>query len=217
MALRLRYQTIEFDHIDIHLCTLRDNQQFSDPDDAALNLGISPSLWPLFGVIWPSSMVLAHHMNAYETEGKRILEVGCGIALTSLLLNEQGADITASDYHPEVQAFLNRNTALNNGNLIAFERADWAETSDTLGCFDLIVGSDILYEDGHIMQLAKFIAAHARPICEVVLVDPGRGRKTKLSKALTAFGFAYSHTQPIHTDYLDAPFKGHILRFWRGC
>ncbi len=215
MSLRLRYQTIEFGDIDIHLCTLRDKQQFSDPEDAALDLGISSSLWPLFGVIWPSSMVLAHHMDNYDTTNKRILEIGCGMALTSLLLNEQGADITASDYHPEVETFLNRNTDLNNGKTIAFERADWAEVSDTLGRFDIIIGSDILYEDGHIGQLADFINRHAKPICEVVIVDPGRGRKTKLSKALAEFGFEYTHTQPLHTDYLDEPFKGHVLQFWR--
>ncbi len=216
MALRLRYQSIEFGETDIHLCTLRDKQQYDDPKDKALNLGISPSLWPLFGVIWPSSMVLAHCMNEYDTAGKRILEVGCGMALTSLLLNEKGADITASDYHPEVEAFLNRNTDLNNGEAITFERADWSKETDTLGLFDLIVGSDVLYEDGHIMQLANFIQAHAKPSCEVVLVDPGRGRKTKLSKALVEFDFEYSHSQPGHTDYLKEPFKGHILKFWRG-
>lgn len=215
MALRLRYQTIEFDQTDIHICTLRDKQQFDDADDVALDLGISPSLWPLFGVVWPSSMVLAHHMNEHDTTGKRILEVGCGMALSSLLLNAKDADITASDYHPEVETFLNRNTALNDDAAITFERADWAEEGDTLGLFDLIIGSDILYEDGHIEQLARFINNHAQPSCEIILVDPGRGRKTKISKKLAEFGFDYTHTQPDHTDYLDEPFKGHILTFWR--
>lgn len=215
MALRLRYQTIEIGQTDIHICTLRDKQQFSDEEDVALDLGISSSLWSLFGVLWPSSLVLAHHMHDYETEGKRILEVGCGMALSSLLLNEQGADITASDYHPEVETFLNRNTDLNSGKAIPFERADWAKEGDRLGRFDLIIGSDILYEDGHIIQLANFINHHARPICEVILVDPGRGRKTKLSKLLSGYGFDYTHTTPTHTDYLEALYKGHILKFWR--
>ena len=215
MALRLRYQTIEFGQTDIHICTLRDKQQFSDAEDVALDLGISSSLWPLFGVLWPSSLVLAHHMHEYEAVGKRILEVGCGMALSSLLLNAQGADITASDYHPEVETFLNRNTDLNNGNPIAFERADWAKEGDTLGRFDLIIGSDILYEDGHTTQLANFINNHATPNCEVIIVDPGRGRKTKLSNQLAEYGFDFIHTTPIHTDYLDAPYRGHILKFWR--
>ncbi|WP_201583442.1 hypothetical protein [Psychrobacter immobilis] len=65
-TVRVRYQTIEIGNTDIHICTLRDNQQFSDPDDEALNLGICSASWPMFGVIWPSSLVLANHMLDYD-------------------------------------------------------------------------------------------------------------------------------------------------------
>ncbi|HCI30425.1 MAG TPA: histidine kinase, partial [Psychrobacter sp.] len=97
-TVRVHYQTIEIGNTDV--CTLRDNQQFSDPDDEALNLGICSASWPMFGVIWPSSLVLANHMLDYDIKDKRILEVGCGMALSSLLLNHRQADITATDYHP---------------------------------------------------------------------------------------------------------------------
>ena len=213
--LRLSYQTIEFGKIDIHVCTLRDKQQFHDPDQTAEKLGISSALWPLFGVIWPSSLVLAHFISDYKTDSKRILEIGCGMALSSLLLNKQNADITATDYHPEVESFLQRNTLLNEGKEIAFQRTDWADENDKLGLFDLIIGSDILYEDQHIELLANFIDEHSKPACEVILVDPGRGRKNKLSKRMIEFGYTSSHSKPIHTDYLDEEFKGHILRFER--
>lgn len=96
--LRLCYQTLEFGEIDIHLCTLSSNQEFDDPDGIAEQLGISSATWPLFGVLWPSGLVLTHYMNDYQTGSKRILEVGCGMALSSLLLNKQSADITATDY-----------------------------------------------------------------------------------------------------------------------
>ena len=49
---RLCYQTIEFGEIDIHLCTLRDKQEFHDPDGIAESLGISSAAWPIFGVVW---------------------------------------------------------------------------------------------------------------------------------------------------------------------
>lgn len=212
---RVRYQTIEFDGMDIHLCTLRDKQQFSDPEEVALKLGISSAMWPLFGVIWPSSMVLAHFIADYQTEGKRILEMGCGMALSSLLLNKQNANITATDRHPEVGFFLRRNTQLNNDNAIDYERVDWADASDSLGRFDLIIGSDILYEDGHAELIADFIESHASPTCEVILVDPGRGRKNKLTLQMEKNGYAHTHTRPSNTDYLEGPFKGHILKFWR--
>lgn len=212
---RLCYQTVEFGKMDIHLCTLRNKQEFHDPDGIAEKLGISSAAWPIFGVLWPSSLVLAHFINDYETESKRILEVGCGMALSSLLLNKQCADITATDYHPQAQTFLRRNALLNNGKTIAFEQVAWADKSDNLGLFDLIIGSDLLYEDDHVDLLASFIEGHSKPACEVIIVDPGRKRKNKLSSRMMAFGFSSSHQKPSHTDYLDEEFKGHILTFKR--
>ena len=213
--LRLCYQTVEFGGTDIHLCTLRDKQEFHDPKDIAKQLGICSASWPIFGVIWPSSLVLAHFMSDYQTDSKRILEIGCGMALSSLLLNKQCADITATDYHPEVQKFLQRNALLNEDRAIAYEQVNWADKNDKLGLFDLIIGSDLLYEDNHIELLASFIEAHSMPSCEVVIVDPGRGRKNKLSSRMMEFGFTSSHHKPSHTDYLEQEFKGHILQFKR--
>jgi len=212
---RISYQTVEFGKTDIHVCTLRDNQEFDDPAGTAENLGICSASWPMFGVLWPSGLVLAHYIANYETGSKRILEVGCGMALSSLLLNKQCADITATDYHPEANAFLQRNTLLNHDKAICFERVGWADISDDLGLFDLIIGSDLLYEDSHIELLAAFINAHAKPVCEVIIVDPGRGRKNKLSAKMLEFGFSSSQQKPIHTDYLEKEFKGHILKYQR--
>ncbi|MGY5449601.1 class I SAM-dependent methyltransferase [Agarivorans sp. MS3-6] len=213
--LRYNYQTVEFGKTDIHLCTLRDNQQFSDPDDIAKKLGISSASWPIFGIIYPSSLVLAHYISDYQIANKRILEVGCGMALSSLLLNKRHADITATDYHPEVGKFLLRNTTLNQDSPITYERTGWADSNDDLGQFDLIIGSDLLYEDEHINLLASFIEAHAKPNCEVILVDPGRGRKNKISKKMIDFGFSSDHIKPTLTAYLENEFKGHILKFKR--
>lgn len=213
---RIRYQTIEFDKTDIHLCTLRDNQQFYDPQGIAEKQGISSASWPIFGIIWPSSLVLAHFIFNYDTANKRILEIGCGIGLSSLLLNKRHANITATDYHPEVEGFLIKNTRLNNLTPIAFERTDWSDDNSQLGHFDIIIGSDLLYEEQHVNLLTNFIEQHAKPICEVILVDPGRGRKSKLSKKMIQYGYSSVHEKPKHTDYLNQPFKGHILKFNRG-
>ncbi len=213
--IRLRYQTIEFGKIDIHVCTLRDKQQFQDINGVAEKLGISSASWPIFGVIWPSSLILAHFIDGYKTTAKRILEVGCGMALPSLLLNSKYADITATDYHPETETFLKRNTSLNNGTTIAFERTDWSDANDQLGTFDLIIGSDLLYEDQHIKLLANFINNHSNPTCEVILVDPGRGRKNKMTARMTEYGFKGSYQELPQYYEPDIGFKGHILKYDR--
>ena len=127
MALRFQYTTYEFGHNDIHLKTLRNTQEYSDPDGLAAAAGISSANWSLFGVVWPSAIVLANHMFDYGYENLRILEVGCGIGLTSLLLNHLKADISAMDYHPEVATFLESNAELNGDPKIPFMRLDWNE------------------------------------------------------------------------------------------
>jgi len=215
-AFRVRYQTIEIGDVDIHLRTLRDRQQYDDPDHIAENLGISSATWPLFGIVWPSGEVLAQFMFDFQIEGKRILEVGCGIGLTSLLLNHRSADITATDYHPEVAGFLRENTLLNDGDAIPFVRVAWDDKDDgRLGKFDLIVGSDLIYEKEHINMLSDFINQHAKPDCEVILVDPGRGYHARFSKQMVNLG--YTHSQSLPQNLVDQvpEFSGQVLRYQR--
>ena len=59
-------------------------------------------------------------MFEYQVEGLKILEVGCGIGLASLVLNHRLANITATDYHPEAGGFLNANALLNGDRVIPF-------------------------------------------------------------------------------------------------
>ncbi|RRJ83014.1 class I SAM-dependent methyltransferase [Aestuariirhabdus litorea] len=212
---RVRYQTLEFGQIDIHLRTLRDNQEYSDPLGRAARLGISSAQWSLFGVVWPSGVVMSHYLLDHDLDGKRILEVGCGIGLSSLLLNRLSADITATDYHPEAEQFLNANTDLNQDQRIPFRRMDWKETQSSLGEFDLIIGSDLLYEEGHARLLAAFIDLHAAQACSVILVDPGRGNHNKFRKQMALSGFACERQPLEDTSYLEKQFKGTLSLYSR--
>ena len=213
--IRVRYQTLEFGDVDIHVRTLRDVQQFSDDDGEAERLGISSAAWPLFGVVWASAEVLARLMVDYEVENLRILEVGCGIGLATLMLNHRNADITATDRHPLAGEFLRHNVALNRGRAVPFVRSGWADPHDLLGRFDLIVGSDVLYEAEHVGLLATFIERHARPRSSVLIVDPGRGQNARFSKAMVARGYRHEQRR-VPTDPLaTGSFRGRILYFER--
>ncbi|MFW2367721.1 MAG: class I SAM-dependent methyltransferase [Desulforhopalus sp.] len=213
-GMRIRYQTIEIQDIDIHVRTLWDNQQYCDLDGIASKIGISSATWPLFGVIWASAEVLAHLMFDYEIEGIRILEVGCGIGLASLVLNHRLADITSTDYHPEAEAFLQKNVDLNNGPEIPFIRAAWGEKDTGLGKFDLIIGSDLLYERVHAADLSHFIDHHSHKRCDVIIVDPGRGQSASFSNNMVDFGYTISKTQTC-SDFLREEVSGKILHYHR--
>jgi len=214
-ALRYRYQTIEFDNIDIHVKTLRDSQEFSDPGDVALQLGITSSTWSLYGVIWASSKVLAHLMSDYDISNKSILEVGCGVGLASLVLNHRNADITATDYHPEAQSLLSSNSGLNGDRSIPFERIGWSDAGSMLGKFDLIIGSDLLYEPGNAEMLSAFIDQHVKPHCEVIIIDPGRSHRARFSQRMVALGYSHSRSQPVKNSEHTNTYHGQVMRFLR--
>lgn len=214
--LRFRYQTAEFDDYDIHYRTLRDRQQFEDVDGLAESLGISSATWPLFGVVWPSGEVLARFMLNYDIAERKILEVGCGVGLASLLLNERMADITATDNHPCAEAYLQHNVDLNNGRKIPFLLQDWDDdTLEALSEYDLIIGSDLLYESNHANSLSAFIEQHALPNCEVVIVDGGRGHGGKFSKCMADLGYSHQQLSPEANSPLPDDYKGKINQFKR--
>lgn len=210
-GLRVRYTTLEIGDMDIHIKTLRDILQFQDINGEAEKLGISSAAWPIFGVIWPSGRVLAHLMLDYHVQGKRVLEVGCGIALASLILNRRAADITATDRHPETRGFLAHNVVLNDGDAIPFVRTGWGDLCDDLGQFDLIIGADLLYEVEHVDLLSAFINRHANSRCDVIIVDPRRGYHAKFSKTMAQLGYACSQEKITRTDVSDKSFSCQVL------
>ena len=190
-------------------------QQFSDPNGEASRLGISSAMWPLFGQIWPMSKILARVMLQEPLERKRILEIGCGIGLPSLVVKQLGGNITASDYHPLARSFLLENTGLNSLAPIRFRAGNWNTPNVDLGKFDLIIGSDILYEHQHIELLSSFINHHASRRVSIVIVDPGRGSHRAFARSMERLGYTHSWT-----DLKDYPTqgvkpKGFILRFLR--
>jgi len=215
-TLRYRYQTIEFGNLtiefgnlDIHLRTLRNRQEYSDDDGVAARLGIHSSNWSLYGVVWASGEMLARLMlEEHEIEGKRILEVGCGIGLASLVLNRRDADITATDYHPNAEAFLEENTRLNNGRKIPFVRTGWGDELTELGKFDLIIGCDLVYEYDQAELLASFVDQHAKPRCMVLILDPGRIHHRRFSNSMIERGYSHQQGTPDDVRTLTQPLRG---------
>ena len=209
--------------------SLLDKQQFSDDQGDAERLGISSSLWPLFGLLWPSGSHLAARLGARTVaKGDRILEIGCGLGLASLVAHRAGADVTASDCHPLAGRFLAHNLVLNDLGPMKYRHGQWPgvvlprdaidERAPAIvhGEFDLIIGSDVLYERDERGQLADFIARLAARVAEVWIVDPNRGNRSAFHKNMARHGFR------MQEGFLDheqrdgvAAYKGRMLTYLR--
>lgn len=198
------------------LRVLADNQQFSDPDGHGDRLGISSAQWSLFGQVWPVGKLLAEAMDTADMEGKRMLELGCGIGLPSLVLERRGAQVVATDIHPLAEPFLAYNSALNGLPSVHFRQLDWEKPLPSLGDFDKIIGSDLLYERDHPALLASVIARHARPVAEVVITDAGRGHTSAFSREMAALGFDVEESHHPLEDKDGNTIRARLLRYRRG-
>lgn len=203
--------------------SLLNKQQFYDPDDAALALGISSAFWSLFGLLWPSGSRLAERIALRPVDvNERILELGCGLALSSLVGHRRGANITASDCHPLAGAFLRENLRLNHLSAMDYRHGHWgthaAQQQDlhVNSKFDLIIGSDILYERDEQGDLAHYINAHMEDHAEVWVVDPNRGNRAHFHRNMAAQGFSLSEeVLDISATEHQAAYKGRMLTYSR--
>lgn len=215
------------------ICSLLDKHQFADPLGEAAALGISSAAWPMFGNLWPSSLQLAARMAARPLVPlERILEIGCGLGLASLVSHRRGADVTASDCHPLAALFLARNVRLNELPPLPYRHGHWSAPAAPTGLaahperrvvdgrFGLIIGSDVLYERDEEGGLSGFIARHALPDAEVLIVDPNRGNRAAFNRRMADAGFRMDETRLDAAAPGAAAYRGRLLRYRRtaaGC
>ena len=123
---------------------------------------------PLWAKVWPGSFVLGRFLRTQEPEGKRLLEIGAGCAICSMVAARYGfAHIVASDNVAEALAFARANV-LKNGleDRIEVRHLDVTTPGQDArfpGGFDIIAASELLYLDDLHRPLLKFLERHLAP------------------------------------------------------
>ena len=171
---QVKFETVTVGGNDYRIRSLLDRNQYDDADGEAERRGFPPASWPLFGQLWPSARVLALIMDQHALDGQRILEIGAGLALASLVVHRREGNITVSDLHPLSRGFLDETLRLNALGPLEHHAGNWGGPNAGLGEFDLIIGSDVLYERAHPALLAAFISRHSAAEVNVIIIDPDR-------------------------------------------
>jgi predicted nicotinamide N-methyase len=122
---------------------------------------------PYWAELWPAGVALAEALP--ELRGRRVLELGCGLGLPSLVAAMRGADVVATDWSEDAVELLRVN-AQRNGIRLRAEPADWADWSLD-GPWDLVLAADVLYERRNVPLL---LALLPRLAAEALLAEPGR-------------------------------------------
>ena len=143
------------------------------PEEAAELPDDGPVEWapvaPYWAVLWRSGVALARELEGEELGGRRVVELGCGLALPSIAAARAGASVLATDLAPEALALAKRN-ARANGVRIETASFDWSDPAQ-LARFDLVLAADVLYERPAVAALLDLLPRLAP---EAWLADPGR-------------------------------------------
>ena len=132
-------------------------------------------LCPYFGILWPAAEALAVFLNDHPEliKNKTVLELGCGLGFPSLVASHLGAEVLATDFHPDVEEYFLRNCR-HSSIKCSYKRLNWRQDKESLDQFDVVMGSDVLYESKHASEVAQGLIRFLRPGGKILLSDPGR-------------------------------------------
>lgn len=202
-AFKLKIETFKsLDQTIDALCASLDHNSTQDP--------LSEDLCPYFGVVWPAALGLSKYLIRHrdQIKGKEILELGCGLAIPSFVAHSYGANILASDFHLDAEDFLKKNQMLNN-TYFNYQRLNWRENLESPKKFDIVMGSDVLYESRHPDDVANALLKFVKPGGEIILADPGRAYLQNFVISMHKKGYK-EELEPIRVDGSDI----FLLRFY---
>jgi ETFB lysine methyltransferase len=129
---------------------------------------------PYWADIWPSARVLAEHLAGEPGRGRSLLELGCGAGLVATAAALAGFRVCATDYYEDALRFTALNVVTNAGSMPETRLVDWRTLPTDLGRFDVVVGSDVLYERAYGQLVARAIDVLLARGGEAFIADPGR-------------------------------------------
>lgn len=120
---------------------------------------------PYWAELWPSSLALSRVLHRRPLRGLKVLELGCGMALPSIVAACGGARVLATDFQPDALDAA-RHNALVNGVVIEVGLGDWRDTAPLVarGPWDLVIGADLLYEFHQIETLHRGLVELGAPV-----------------------------------------------------
>jgi predicted nicotinamide N-methyase len=134
---------------------------------------------PYWAELWPAALALANALPA-RLDGVRVVELGCGLGVPSLVAAGRGAEVTATDWSADAVDLLRRN-AERNGVALRAERRDWREPWGER--FDLALAADVLYEQRNVEP----VLARLRELASQALVGlAGRPYEAEFLRAVEA-------------------------------
>jgi predicted nicotinamide N-methyase len=142
---------------------------------------------PYWAELWPSSLALARAIAGRALRGARTLELGCGLGLPSIAAAHAGGRVLATDWSEEAVAMTAANAERNDAQVETLV-CSWTEPEPLVARapWDLVLASDVLYEQRMVDALLALLPRLVDARGEVWLADPGRVPAERFLQAAAA-------------------------------
>lgn len=125
--------------------------------------------------LWPASLMLAEYLYRNDPgQGRRAIELGCGVGLVSMAAARRGWQVLATDCDPAPLQFAELNAAANAVEIEAFQLLDW-HNPPTDRRFSRVFAADVLYQRCDHAPVLTCIDKLLEPEGLAVIADPNRG------------------------------------------
>lgn len=155
---------------------------------------------PYWAELWPAARALSRFLLDQSTLQSPAIELGCGVALPSLVLRGRGVDVLATDYYADALRFARHNAQANGVGPLPTRLLDWRQPPPGLGRFPLVIAADVLYEERNGDALLSFLPVIVEKRGEVLLADPDRIHLTRFLDRAGAAGWRIEHLPHILED-----------------
>ena len=142
---------------DVELYVVDELQQYIDTE-RLLRDAHAPEP-PYWAHLWPGSRALARLLaSEIDCDGRRVLDIGCGVGLPGLVASVRGAAATLIDTAEAALHFCQASAALNHCQLQTIQTD--IRAAGICGRFDYAMAADITYDPVLQRTLAEFLDDH---------------------------------------------------------
>ncbi len=170
---------------------------------------------PYWAELWPSSIALSRYLTEHREliSGKTVLELGCGLGLTSLVLQSmQPSRLVISDYEKPALQAVHAHFKLNDLPQPESLLLDWRRPSID-DQFQRLVASDIVYEERFFQPLIRLFKQLLQRGGLIILAEPSRPVAKAFFSELADSGFVLEQqTEMVHQQGHEIHVGIHLIQ-----
>lgn len=147
---------------------------------------------PYWAELWHSASALADYLAEHPelVRGKRVLELGCGLALPGLVAAQAGARVTCTDFEEHALRAAELNFLENLPEYTPDVRyMDFRQPPDER--WQVIIAADVIYEKRFLKPLARVFRDLLEDDGRIYLAEPNRLIAVPLFELLERDGFQW--------------------------